>query len=343
MLSIAQRRATDQYGYRAGMLNVAWLAGVARQVDMKQGCIQQSNNLNAMIPFALADGDFMPAWVRDGVNTKVIARVLSAKTDEGGHVATLRALSFETPTILDMPTRSAWERPVRQGVPVTTELPSDLRPDEPESTDRSMGGRKVADTGNVTWIAGYVAAKFFEPGGQVKPDGTYTTPCLVIALRQTADPADVIPVRLINKLASAYDTVAPVGSAVKIVGSLRMRIKNTSTELAPDGLFPVRRSLYVHCSQLCAVTFARDSREGQYDIREVPEWAKELAEQGRTSSKRQKSAPRPTQAPPDQPPKEPSTASAGATVGSRVLDDDLPLDPALLPRVLTPHVEAPAK
>ena len=79
MISIEQRRRDQMYQYRGGMLNAAWVAGVARRITPRGGFIQQSNNLNQMIGFVLEEGDSMPNSVREGSNLKVIGRIHSSR------------------------------------------------------------------------------------------------------------------------------------------------------------------------------------------------------------------------------------------------------------------------
>lgn len=264
MLSVEQRKYDQLYAYRAGMVNTVWVAGIARLITAKGGFVQQTNNLNQMIPFVVADGDALPNWVKDGVNLKVIARVHSSRVDDEP-IVVLTALSFETPSIIDMPPREAWERHVREGVPSDDVKPEAYRPD---GAQFSTGGVRVADTGNMAKVAGFVSSFHVERPGARKSDGTVTQGCLIITLRQTRDRDDLIPVRCYGSKAEALARRLEVGMPVKVDGKIRVRLKNTGEPADAQGVMPVNKYPYLHANKLCVA-----NRE---DIREEPKWAQEM-------------------------------------------------------------------
>ena len=284
MISIEQRRRDQLYQYRGGMLNAAWVAGTARGITPRGGFIQQSNNLNQMIGFVMEQGDSMPGSIREGDNLKVIGRIHSSR--EGAEpIVVLKVLALETPSIMDMPPREAWERALRQGTPSDSVRPQPIANsiDHLESDDdaNSMGKVRVADVGNMVEFAGFVASVFLEPAGVLKPDGTVTKGCLVMLMRQTKDKDDLVPIRFYGAKAEPFARRIQIGQPLKIEARLRVRLKNTGEPADANGILPVHKYLYVHATNICVAN--------RRDITEEPVWAKEmfLQEQSKRAQRRQ--------------------------------------------------------
>ena len=312
MLSVEQRKYEQLYGYRAGMLNTAWIAGVARKVTARGGFIQQTNNLNQMIEFELEDDDRMPSWVQEGANIKVIARINTTKTNNEPTIV-LKALAIEAPSVYDMPPRQAWERTLRPGVPS-----DDVRPDvfKPDDIQMKMDGARVNDPGNMVKVAGFVSSIFVEPAGIPKEGGGLTQGCLVLTIRQTKDAEDLIPIRCVGKNPEATARRLAVGVPLKLTGKMRVRLKNTGEPAGEDGILPVQRYQYLHVTNL--------SVTNRTDIREEPEWAKTMALAGR-SKRDPGAAPKPKAKPPVAVPEQ--QVSQPAKVQA---DADMNIDPAIL-------------
>lgn len=263
MLSVESRKYEQLYAYRAGMVNTAWVAGVARFIKQKEGFIQQTNNLNQMIHFVMDEGDLMPAWVKEGVNIKVIGRIHS-KRNNGEPTVLLKALAIETPSIYDMPPRQAWERDLKEGVPGDDIRPAETKPE----TKPTMGGVRVADTGNMVKVAGFVSSFFVEPAGVPKAEGGFTQGCLILTIRQTKESDDLIPVRCYGPKAESLARRLEIGVPLKVEGKLRVRLKNTGAPADEKGILPVYKYPYVHASTLGVAS--------RNDIREEPDWAKQM-------------------------------------------------------------------
>ena len=284
MISIEQRRRDQLYQYRGGMLNAAWVAGTARGITPRGGFIQQSNNLNQMIGFVMEQGDSMPGSIREGDNLKVIGRIHSSR--EGAEpIVVLKVLALETPSIMDMPPREAWERALRQGTPSDSLRPQPIANsiDHLETDDdaNSMGKVRVADVGNMVEFAGFVASVFLEPAGVLKPDGTVTKGCLVMLMRQTKDKDDLVPIRFYGAKAEPFARRIQIGQPLKIEARLRVRLKNTGEPADANGILPVHKYLYVHATNICVAN--------RRDITEEPAWAKEmfLQEQSKRAQRKQ--------------------------------------------------------
>ena len=284
MISIEQRRRDQLYQYRGGMLNAAWVAGTARGITPRGGFIQQSNNLNQMIGFVMEQGDSMPGSIREGDNLKVIGRIHSSR--EGAEpIVVLKVLALETPSIMDMPPREAWERALRQGTPSDSVRPQPIANsiDHLETDDdaNSMGKVRVADVGNMVEFAGFVASVFLEPAGVLKPDGSVTKGCLVMLMRQTKDKDDLVPIRFYGAKAEPFARRIQIGQPLKIEARLRVRLKNTGEPADANGILPVHKYLYVHATNICVAN--------RRDITEEPAWAKEmfLQEQSKRAQRKQ--------------------------------------------------------
>jgi hypothetical protein len=280
MISIEQRRRDQLYQYRGGMLNAAWVAGTARGITPRGGFIQQSNNLNQMIGFVMEQGDSMPGSIREGDNLKVIGRIHSSR--EGAEpIVVLKVLALETPSIMDMPPREAWERALRQGTPSDSLRPQPIDHLETDDDANSMGKVRVADVGNMVEFAGFVASVFLEPAGVLKPDGTVTKGCLVMLMRQTKDKDDLVPIRFYGAKAEPFARRIQIGQPLKIEARLRVRLKNTGEPADANGILPVHKYLYVHATNICVAN--------RRDITEEPAWAKEmfLQEQSKRAQRKQ--------------------------------------------------------
>jgi single-stranded DNA-binding protein len=301
------------------MLNTAWIAGVARNIRPREGCIQQTNNLNQMIRFVMDEGDVMPNWVKDGVNIKVVGRIHTNRSD-GEPVVELMALAFETPSIYDMPPRAAWERNVREGVPTDTVRPDQFRPEDEQP---KMGGLRITDAGNMVKVAGFVSSFFVEAAGMPKPDGGVTQGCLVLTLRQTREKDDLIPIRCYGPKAESLARRLDVGVPLKIEGKLRVRLKNTGSPADESGILPVHKFQYIHVSNLGVASRA--------DIKEEPEWAKEMALEHRSKRAAQQAAKKApaTASTPESTDKSPEDQKK-QTPPIKVMDADLNIDPEAL-------------
>ena len=80
MLSQQQRNNPDFYGFRSGMLNIAYIVGHVYAVDAKGGFITQSNNLNHSLRFEIEEGDSIPPWVTGASAVKLVCRLIPKKT-----------------------------------------------------------------------------------------------------------------------------------------------------------------------------------------------------------------------------------------------------------------------
>jgi hypothetical protein len=262
MISREQAAREANYSYKAGMKNIAYIAGILRLRQEKEGFIQQTNNLNQMIHFVCEDGAKIPASYRDGQPIKIFARMQMRMV---GDVATIEliALFFDTPTIMDMPPREAWEQSLRFGVPTDNVRPPDFRPEESK-----LQGWKVSDAGNSAKLAGFVSSWTFE-----KPKTEAGNGCLIIRVRQTKAAEDLMTVRCYASQARAYAARLSVGMPLYFEGRISVDIKNTGDAANADGVLPVTKHQYLRVSKLYSATNEHISVQ--------PDWVLQMIEQAK--------------------------------------------------------------
>ena len=271
MLSREQRNHVDTYAFRNGMRNIAYISGIARNVTGRTGFIQQTRNLNQMIPFELDSGDQMPAWVSDGKVVKIVARVTARvvkKKDESDpksaalRETVLRVLKFEMPSVLEMPPEAAWAMSVPKGAPTNDDTPED-----------GKHGLPFSKGSNEVKIAGFVSGVMYRKAGVPGPDGRMPSGCLHLLIQQTKNPDEAIPVRVYGKLSEATEGRIKLGSPVFVQqGEARIDVKETGVMLE-GGIAEVTKTPYIKSQGLFVAT--RDH------IMQQPDWAIALALAGR--------------------------------------------------------------
>lgn len=259
MISREQAAREATYSHKAGMKNIAYIAGVLRMRQEREGFIQQTNNLNQMIHFVCEEGTKIPPQYRDGQPIKIFARMQMRLVNE---VATIElvAMFFDTPTIMDLPPREAWEQSLRPGVPSDDVRPAEFRADE------KLQGWKVSDAGNSAKLAGFVSSWSFE-----KPKTESGNGCLIIRVRQTKAPEDLMTVRCYASQARAYAARLSVGLPLFFEGRISVDIKNTGEPADGQGILPVTKHQYLRVSKLYAATSEHISVK--------PDWVEQMIEQ----------------------------------------------------------------
>lgn len=285
MLSQEQLRHEQAYSTRNGMMNVCWVAGMARQVQDSPGSgfIQQSNNLNQMIPWEIQQQDRLPQHVREGVNIKVVGRLHSGVNGKGDHQVRVVALAFPAPDYRDLPPQEAWLAELRTGIPRDKLRPPEYGPSETEISagdeTHRLKNYRVSSTGNMVKMAGFIAGWNYEPKGAPKADGGRNNGQLTILLRQSASPDDLIPVVIRSNNVAEYARGIKLGYPCYVVGWLEMILKNAGPAPEDGSPIPVISRLMIRANALKA--------PGAREIAHYPDWAQALAREG--ESKRAKS------------------------------------------------------
>lgn len=275
MLSKEQRARTETYAFRNGMRNAVWLSGLADDVSAKDGYIIQRKNKNQRIRFVTEKGSAVPTWVKNGAPLKIVGRITGAMIPDpaGGQdklrVALVKVLSFEAPTILEMPPLATYMSSVPEGVP------------KAEYAADAFNAEKFArssDNSNVTEIAGFVSGFILRKGSVADENGKRVNTCLFLNVRQTLDDAESIPVRLYGeKVAREYFRHLKDGMPVSIrAAQLLVDVKATGQGQDENGYDRVSRAQYVKAMSIQVATHEQ--------IKVQPQWAVEMARAGRLAT-----------------------------------------------------------
>lgn len=263
----------DTAKYRGGMLNICYISGYAREIGARSGFILQTTNDNLKVPFIIDKADTMPNWVREGVPVKIVGRLTGKilqsdnASKELHRVAVVKVLSFEIPSILEMPAEACWEMSLPKGAPAA--------PFDPKKGKHGLPNTKSSNT---VQLAGYVGGVIFRKAGVPGPDGKRKGACLQVLIRQTKNADEAVPVRIYgDKITKEYERTVKLGTPVVITqGDLRVDVKETGGD-AVDGISEVSKMPYIRTNGLFVAN--RDHIQSQ------PDWAMQLAMQGRERKK----------------------------------------------------------
>lgn len=265
MLSMEQRQYSDSYQFRGGMLNIAYVSGYARFVTKNGGFIQQTRNMNQMIPFTLDHKDSMPGFVSEMGIIKVIGRLYGAKLPSGHRICVLKALRIERPSILEMPAERAWELSPPPGAPA-----SDFEPKFGQS------GLPLTRRSNDVRIAGFVSGVMLEKAGTPKESGQVRgNDRLLILLQQTKNGDEAIPIRKYGRYTEANERMIRLGTPLFVNDSeIRIDVKPTG-EMEEGGVIEkVTKHPYIQ-------TWGQFKIATRDEIQHQPDWAVKLALEGR--------------------------------------------------------------
>jgi hypothetical protein len=248
------------YGYLGGMLNAGYISGFVRRREGNTFGVQQTNNVELALPVTVEErGISIP---RETMPVKVIGRFLGQRLENGERILRFRALTLDRPSIREMPNRLAWEKPVPDGAKADEFKPF-FDPDDDEEVSspfykgEKRNGRPCL---NVARVAGFIEAYAY---GQDK-EGNVEKDCLVIALRQTKNPDESLPVRVYGRFTESFKQKIQIALPVFIEGFYRVRLINRGTAKEPQfEYYP-----YLHCHNIKVAT--------PDDIKVKPEWWGEM-------------------------------------------------------------------
>lgn len=301
------------------MRNVCFISGLAREIGTRSGYVLQTRNDNLKIPFVVDGNGTIPSWVREGEPVKIVGRltgaVLKAKNGdelkEQHRVAVVKVLSFERPTILEMPAQECWEMSVARGAPTAP------------VTAKSYG-LPHSKSSNTVQVAGFVSGVIFRKAGVPDAEGRRKGACLLVLIRQTKNPDEAIPVRVYgDKVTKEYERTLRLGTPVVITqGDLRVDVKETGGGEV-EGVAEVSKMPYIRSYGLHVAT--RDH------IQHQPDWAVQLAKQGREKKANSEAPANPGQLSaevPKRPALQIGTAADGGEGEAGAGNDDLSMDDA---------------
>jgi len=243
------------YAFYGGMLNAGYITGFARRAEGRNFVVQQTNEPTVALPVEVdAKNVTVP---QDTMPVKVVGRFLGRRLESGHRIVAFRAIMLDRPSIRELPNRLAWEKPV-----FTEKSKDNFQPFfNPEDTENVSSPFYKGDKKhgrpclNVARLAGFVESfAFKEASGGERDD------CVFIALRQTENPDESIPIRVYGRFADAFRQKLQIGLPIFLEGFYRVKRENHGTSEAPNIVYLP----YIHCSTVKVAT--------QTDIKVQPAW-----------------------------------------------------------------------
>ncbi len=249
------------YAYYGGMLNAGYVTGFARKKEAGKFVVQQTNDSKIALPvYVEGKGVSLP---KDTDPVKVIGRFIGSKTESGHRIVNFRAITLDRPSIRELPNRLAWEKPLPN--PETDSFKPFFDPHDDEEVGsifakgEKRNGRPCV---NVARLAGFVESFAYKP--QSSPGKR--DDCLLVALRQTENPDECIPIRIYGRFADGLRKTLQIALPIMLEGFYRVKRENHGTAEAPVWVFIP----YIHCSNIKVAT--------PDDIKVRPAWWQEMAD-----------------------------------------------------------------
>jgi hypothetical protein len=214
MLSVASRMRADRHQYVNGFKNIAYLVGYARHINKDGFFLQMRNSENLMIPVHFQMGRKMPRGFSEKDPVKVYARI-NTRIDQDKRYTRLEIVRIDRPNVLELPGAAAFMGEVHEQ---STEDP-EFKP--------YGAGNAASKACNQVILAGYLAGYDIRLQN-AHEGGQYSKERLIIHLRQSANPAESIPVRIYGEDLGRVTRRLRNGMALMFWGDVK-------TELVPTG------------------------------------------------------------------------------------------------------------
>jgi hypothetical protein len=248
------------YAYYGGFLNAGYITGFARRTEGKNFVVQQTNDPQLSLPVDVEDKKLSSP--QDTMPVKVIGRFVGERLESGERVVHFKTITLDRPSIRELPNRLAWEKPIFGAQPVDKFKPFfDPKDDEEVISSIFYKGEKRNGRPclNVARIAGFIESFAYKQASPGERDD-----CLYIALRQTANPDESLPIRVYGRFADAFRKQIQVALPIFIEGFYRVKRENKGTAEAPIMVL----TPYIHCSNIKVATPS--------DIKVRPAWWVEM-------------------------------------------------------------------
>lgn len=261
------------YAYHGGMLNAGYITGFTRRTEGKTFLVQQTNDAKLGLPVYVEDRHVSSP--QDTMPIKVVGRFL-ASLEDGERVLRFRAITLDRPSIRELPNRLAWEKTSPTGVMSESFKPFFDPQDNEEVSSPFYKGEKRNGRPclNVARLAGFVESYAFKSGG----GGNTNSDCLYIALRQTENPDESLPIRVYGRFNEAFKKQIQVALPIFIEGFYRVKKENKGTEEEPNW----QSVPYIHCSNIKVAT--------PLEIKVRPPWWNDMKDRLLNASKDRKAA-----------------------------------------------------
>lgn len=269
MLSVEQRSNRAAYKFRNGMINLGSMIGFVTDVNPRGGMLAQTQNANMSIPFEMGPHDRMPRNIKKGSIVKLVGRMEGRTHENGESTMVFRVLFFDNPRVLEMPPEETWFKTKVTEAAAVDVTPKQhqfaIRFDHEDSKFNSMS------------LWGHIAAMRVRRPGVVQGDGKGQSGCIYLKLQQSADPKDVIPVRLYGSAVNSYLQKLRIGMRVKVDrAQLRADVKPKGEKPTDGSPQAVDIYYFVKAKELLPV-LPQDFADGVYPSA-PPDWVIALRE-----------------------------------------------------------------
>lgn len=233
LLSLNSRREPIKHQFYRGFKNVAYLAGYVYEIRANTVFLQMTNNVNLVLPVTVPPGVKMPSNFKKRQAIKMVCQVRSLPNPDGSHGLVMYARSFERPNVLELPLRSAFDKPVPKQASEDTEF-------KPYGS-----GFRQTDACNQVHLAGMVVG-VNQRSVVINEEGQYVQSAAVdFLLRQDADDNNIVPVRYYGKLAEKIASQVKRGDLILTHGKYRVKPIETGVT-GEDGKADVIALPYIH-------------------------------------------------------------------------------------------------
>jgi hypothetical protein len=233
LLSLNSRREPIKHQFYRGFKNVAYLAGYVYEIRANIIYLQMTNNVNLVLPVTVPPGVKMPSNFKKRQAIKMVCQVRAMPNADGTPGLVMYARSFERPNVLELPLRSAFDKPVPKQASDDTEF-------KPYGS-----GYRQTDACNQVHVAGMVVG-VNQRSVVINDDGQYVQSGAVdFLLRQDADESNIIPVRYYGKLAEKIASQVRRGDLILSHGKYRVKPIETG-ENNDEGKAAVTIQPYIH-------------------------------------------------------------------------------------------------
>lgn len=267
-------RVPDRHAFAYGCRNVVYLAGYIHSMDHRTLRLMLTNNVNLVLPVLLSPATQPPRRFAERSQVKVTATIRGYKDATGRHRLAVYARGYETPNLLELPLRSAWDK----AVPVQSDEIRDFKP--------FGAGHRASAACNSVELAGFVSGIRLDRAHRVTSEESEAEAGEVgeglgaangkveILIRQSKHPDQDIPLTYYGRFAHTLLDRISVGVPISVMGHYRVRPVETG-EIDGQGKAKVLIEPYIHIDLPQTATPHHIRFIEKPD--EYPDWVKQLS------------------------------------------------------------------
>lgn len=242
MITLEDRGNIGRYGFKNGFLNICWLTGWLRRTIPNQEPIPgvvwlqpPTNNLNLCLPIRL-ENIRLPQSIRDTTPIHFIVRLEAERISSNTPSIIARAISFDRPSIRNMPAQIGWKSSLPAGVPVDDFMP----------ISQTLDARMTSNM-NVAKVAGIVIEKALLPG---KSRDNPKFPILTLLIAQHDDIKKALHVRVYGANTRELHRMIPLGYPLMVQGIYAVNPVPIPGAEPVNGIIPVTKFGYIKASSI---------------------------------------------------------------------------------------------